>query len=240
MEIIGKKLTHNILSRKPNSNALWWSMGTLVLCYFISILNWNFSQEGSDFLAASPHKVFIQKEYWRLFTSSFIHGDMAHFLSNSVMLSIMGYFVNYHYGTVIYPILGFIAGIFINLYVIWNFSPHSTLVGASGIVHYLWGFWFITYIFVQKDVSLSRRFMKVVAVGIFILAPTEFKENVSYLAHGVGTFLGILTGSLFCLLNQKKIKSLEVWEPIYDIYDVELAQEAEQASTDFSPSSTYH
>ncbi len=239
MEIIGKKLTHNILSRKPHTNALWWSLGILIICYIMSYIYWNLSPGLGDYLAASPEKVFTQKEYWRLFTSSFIHGDMAHFLSNSLMLSLMGYFVNYHYGSLIYPLFGFIAGIFINLYVIWDYSPGSSLVGASGVVHYLWGFWFITYLFVQADVSFNRRLMKVVAVGIFILAPTEFKANVSYLAHGVGTVLGVLTGFIYFLLNHKKIRSLEVWEPIYDIYDEELADEAQQ-STQLYSSQSYH
>ena len=147
MELIGKKLTHNILSRRPQSNAWSWILVTLISCYLMSYLYWNFNPGIGQYFSASPQKVFEAKEYWRLFTSSFIHADMAHFLSNSLMLTVMGYFVNYHYGSLIYPLFGFVSGIFINLYVIWNFSPNSTLVGASGVVHYLWGFWFITYVF---------------------------------------------------------------------------------------------
>jgi rhomboid protease GluP len=226
MKLIGRKLTSNILSRRPQSNAWSWSVLTLVTCYFMSYLYWNFNPGIGQYLAASPAKVFHAKEYWRLFTSSFIHGDMAHFLSNSLMLTVMGYFVNYHYGSLVYPLFGFISGIFINLYVIWDFSPQSTLVGASGVVHYLWGFWFITYLFIQTNISLNRRLMKVLAVGIFVLAPTEFKANVSYLAHGVGIVLGGGTGLIYFFLNREKIRSYEVWEPVYEEVDDDLNYEA--------------
>ena len=221
-----KKLIRNFLSRRDNNRALFWSLLTLVICFIMSHLYWNPLFKVNHFLAASPYNVFEQKEYWRLFTSSFIHADFNHFLSNSLMLTIMGYFVNYHFGTIVYPIFGFVSGIFINLFVIWDHTGNWTLVGASGVVHYLWGFWFITYILIQSHIALNRRLMKVIAVGIFILVPTEFKANVSYLAHGIGIILGCFTGFLYFIVNRKKIKSYEVWKEIEEVVDEDLAMEA--------------
>ena len=169
-----------------------------------------------EFLAASPKTVFEHKEYWRLFTSSLIHGDLAHLLSNSIMLSIMGYFVCSHFGTIMYPIMGFIVGIFINLIVIWDYPAGASLVGASGVVHYLWGFWLVLYILIQRHIKLNRRLMKATAVGIFILIPTEYKPQVSYYAHGVGLVLGIMTGLFYFIFNRKKIRSYEEWEIIFE------------------------
>ena len=68
--------------------------------------------------------------------------------------------------------------------------------------------------------------MKVLAVGIFVLAPTEFKANVSYLAHGVGIVLGGLTGLIYYFLNREKIRSYEVWEPVYEEVNEDLNDEA--------------
>jgi rhomboid protease GluP len=192
---------------------------TLLICLGMSQVYWNHSF--GEYLAASPEMVFEKKQYWRLFTSSFIHGDLAHLLSNSVMLSIMGYFVCSHYGASMYPLLGFIVGIFINLIVIWDYPARASLVGASGVVHYLWGFWLVLYIFIQKHIPLGRRFMKATAVGIFILVPTEFKPQVSYYAHGVGLALGVLCGFIYYLVNYKKISSFEVWEEVVEEDDDE-------------------
>ena len=232
MDNSSKKLIRNFLSRRENNPALIWSVCTLLICYLMSYLYWIYSPGIGEYLAASSNNVFQEKEYWRLFTSSFIHADMAHFLSNGLMLTIMGYFVSYHFGFFIYPVMGFISGIFINLFVISgfaDFSYHSnnmTIVGASGVVHYLWGFWFVTYILIQSHIPFNRRLMKVMAVGIFILVPTELKANVSYLAHGLGIIFGALTGLVYYVVNKRKIKSFEVWETISDDFDAELAEEA--------------
>jgi rhomboid protease GluP len=218
MKIVDWSLKQHFLKRKFASKAKHWSLGTLLACYIMSLFYWN-SPELSQFLAASPNKVFEMKEYWRLFTSSFIHADLGHFLSNSLMLTLMGYFVSHYFGSIMYPILGFLGGILINLIVIWDYPEHQSLIGASGIVHYLWGFWLINFLFIQKEITFARRFMKIIAVGIFILVPTEFKSNVSYYAHGVGLVLGLLFGLIYFLINRKRIKSYEQWEAIYDDED---------------------
>lgn len=218
-------LVRNFLSRKnSHSFALPWALLTLVICYWMSYLYWK--HPIGEYLAASPQMVFTEGEYWRLFTSSLIHGDLGHFLSNSFMLALMGYFVSYHYGALMFPVLGFISGIFINLTVIWNYPDNVSLVGASGIVYWLWGFWLVLYIKIQKHISLSRRLMKVSAVGLFVLLPTEFNAQTSYFAHGAGLVYGMIFGLIYYLVNSKKISESEVWEEQVNYVDEELAEEA--------------
>ncbi|MBT7611564.1 MAG: rhomboid family intramembrane serine protease [Bacteriovoracaceae bacterium] len=226
MENSNKRLVRNFLSGKKDNKALHWSILALFTCLIMSRIYWSFNPGWGELLAASPDKVFRDGEYWRLFTSSFIHADLSHLLANSYMLGVMGYFVNYHYGAITYPILGFVAGIFINLIVISDFTGKSTLVGASGVVYYLWGFWLILYIFIQRHVPLNRRLMKVTAIGIFVLAPSQFKPQVSYYAHVVGLFLGMISGFTYYLKNRRQYHSYEVWEDIVEIVDTELEFQA--------------
>lgn len=219
------KLVRNFLSLKKTGNpAFKWTLITLGLCYFMSFLFWNHPQ--GDLLKANPATVFGDHEYWRLFTSSFIHGDLDHLLSNSLMLGVMGYFVNYHYGKVIFPVLGFLSGILINLIVIWDHPPELGLVGASGVVYWLWGFWLVLYIAIQRNVPLPRRIMKVMAVGLFVLLPTEFNAQTSYYAHGIGLGLGLITGLIYFSLFAKKIYSYEEWTQEVNHVDDELVNEA--------------
>jgi rhomboid protease GluP len=218
-------MVRNFLNHQVNNNALLWSILTLAISLIMSQVYWSYGW--GDLLAASPKGVFGEGQYWRLFTSSFIHGDLSHFLSNSVMLSIMGYFVTYHYGVWIYPVISFLFGILINLIVIWNYPPEASLVGASGIVYYLWGFWLVNFILIQRQITLNRRLMKATAVGIFILVPTTFKPQVSYYAHGVGLFLGIVSGLFYYFINFKKIRSYEVWEEVIE-EEVEEDEEDEE------------
>jgi rhomboid protease GluP len=164
-----------------------------------------------EYLAASPRKVFEAKEYWRLFTSSIIHADLSHFLSNSFMLSIMGYFVSYHYGPLVFPLLAFLSGILINLIVIWGYPPEVSLVGASGVVYWLWGFWLVLYFGIQRHETII---------------PSEFSPQVSYYAHAVGFVLGVLIGMTYFLFNRKRFFASEVWREQVNYVDEELVQEA--------------
>lgn len=225
---IRKKLVRNFLTiKKPDSFAVQWVLFTLTVCYAMSFLYWN--HPIGEYLAASPGKVFGMGEYWRLFTSSLIHADLAHFLSNSFMLIIMGYFVNYHYGTVAFPLMGFLAGILINLIVIWNYPTETSLVGASGVVYWLWGFWLVLYIGIQRHISIYRRLMKVSVVGLFVLLPGEFRAQTSYYAHGVGLFLGMIFGFVYFLLFSKKFYASEEWVEIKNYVDDDLAEEAQES-----------
>lgn len=225
MTEVKRKLVSNYLTRKhKESFALQWVIFTLVVCYAMSFLYWNYP--AGEYLAASPAKVFEMKEYWRLFTSSLIHADLSHFLSNSFMLSIMGYFVSYHYGAIMFPGIAFLFGILINLIVIWNYPAETSLVGASGVVYWLWGFWLVLYIGIQRHVSLIRRLMKASVVGLFVLVPSEFRAQTSYYAHGVGFLLGIIFGLIYFLIYSKKFYASEVWREEVEYEDEELAQEA--------------
>lgn len=222
---VRRKLVSNYLTRKHHHGpAVNWVIFTLMVCYGLSFLYWN--HPIGEYLAASPRKVFEAKEYWRLFTSSIIHADLSHFLSNSFMLSIMGYFVSYHYGPVILPGIAFLSGILINLIVIWGYPPEVSLVGASGVVYWLWGFWLVLYFGIQRHETIIRRIMKVSIVGMFILIPSEFSPQVSYYAHGVGFVLGMLFGLIYFLINRKKFFASEVWREQINYVDEELVQEA--------------
>lgn len=121
----------------------------------------------------------------------------------------MGYYVTSHYGFLIYPVISFLLGGLTNLVVLLTFKDNHTLVGASGVVYFLWGFWLVLYILIQKHISLNRRMMKVVAVGIFFLVPTTLVYNVSYLAHAVGLVFGVCAGTFYYIINRKLIISYQ-------------------------------
>lgn len=226
-----KKLLKNHLSRKSSEGfAIQWVLFSLIVCYAMSFLYWN--HPIGEYLAATPGKVFGAKEYWRLFTSSLIHADLSHFLSNSYMLIIMGYFVNYHYGAFVFPFVSFLFGILINLIVIGNYSTETSLVGASGVVYWLWGFWLVLYIGIQRHISITRRLMKVSVVGLFVLVPSEFRAQTSYFAHGIGLLFGMIFGLVYFLINVKKFYASEVWTDVVEFEDEELAQEALSSSDD--------
>ncbi|MBL6991250.1 MAG: rhomboid family intramembrane serine protease [Bacteriovoracaceae bacterium] len=136
----------NFLSKKRFSYGIAVSLGTFIFCTIMSNLYWTQAFSISKHLAASPSLVLEKGEIWRLFTTSLIHSDIGHLLSNSLVLLGMGYYVSTYYGYWIYPLVSFLLGGVVNLIVLLTFKHDITLLGASGVAYFLWGFWLILYL----------------------------------------------------------------------------------------------
>lgn len=172
------------------SNSPWASFVILSLCFVLSYCSWN----NIYHLTANYNNVFTNNEYWRLLTTTFVHGDIGHLLSNSFMLFILTYLItSYFRYTLIFYLIIF-ASIFINIIVLSFYGEDIILIGASGIVFYLWGFLLILYFLIQKHISLKRRSLVIRILFLITLIPTEISLDTSYLSHYIGFFLGILSG----------------------------------------------
>jgi membrane associated rhomboid family serine protease len=218
----------NFLSKPRFNHALLISLGFLSICFIFSNIYWGEQYPIAKLLQATPHLVFEEHQYWRLITSCLIHGDLNHLLSNAFMLTLMGYYVSAFYGVLLFPLLSLLMGALTNYFVLLNFDdPNTSIVGASGIVYYLWGFWLSLYLCIQRHVTLNRRFMKITAISIVVLIPSQFQANVSYLAHAVGFGLGVFSALLYFLINKRFIFSFEqkeIVEKKYLDFESEVAE----------------
>lgn len=203
---IETKFVQNYLSKSKFSYGIESVIIVLGLCLTASLLYWNPHLGVSKLLAAS-YSTVLEGEYWRLFTTSFVHGGIEHLLSNSLMLCFLTY-----YGSFIGIIVSFFMAMITNLIVLKIYGGSTSLVGASGVVYYLWGFWMILYMFVQTQYSLIGRSLRMGAVFLVLLVPTEYQPTTSYLAHGVGFILGVLVGLIYYGFNRSRFKAFEVWD----------------------------
>ncbi len=209
---IERKFIRNYLSKPRFSYGVAAAFLVLCLCAVACLFYWNPQSPISNELAASYDLIATKHEFWRLFTTTFIHGDFAHLLSNSLMLYILLYFVTSYYGGCISVIVSFSLAMLTNYIVLLSYGGETVLVGASGVVYYLWGFWMVLYLFIQRQYSISNRLLRMGGVFLIILIPSEFQPNTSYLAHGVGFGLGVGLGFIYYLFNREKIHQAEVWK----------------------------
>jgi len=205
-----KVFVKNYLSRPIYPGGMLISFGMLALCFLLSNLNWNYGYD----LIAKPSLVFADGDYWRLLSSIFVHGDLKHLLSNSLMTLVMGHYVSSYFGGIAYPGLGVLAGLIINILVLMTFDHEIGIVGISGVLYYLWGFWLSLYVKIQTHIPLARRLMKVFIVGSFLLIPEAFEVQVSHLSHFLGFVLGVLFAILYYWGNRRRIKSYEEWQMV--------------------------
>jgi rhomboid protease GluP len=210
--MINKVFIQNYLTINKYGNGIFISFFILALCFIFSGIYWGNYNPYAEFLVARPESVFVDGEYWRLITTIFVHGDLKHLLSNSTMLLLMSYFVYSHFGTKVYPFLSIIMGGVVNIFVLLNFEHEIAIVGISGVVYFLWGFWLTLYLKIQRQVSFPRRLMKVLIVGGFLLFPQTFEVQVSHMAHFLGLVLGILNGIFYYLFYKRNILSYEKYE----------------------------
>jgi rhomboid protease GluP len=110
----------------------------------------------------------INGEWWRLLTSAFLHVRLAHLISNTVLLCILGWMAE--------PLLGHA-----NLLMLWVTSsvgssiaqllftqPQSTSFGASGVVYGLVGALLYFYLTKQDIHTLRSQHIRMLLLALFV------------------------------------------------------------------------
>jgi len=220
MELNSKpyKIIKTMMSKKPSIEGLWYGGLILLLSSLLSLQAWQ-NPALFDWAASSGEAVFAQKEYYRLLTAIFLHGDLGHLLSNAYMLLVLSIFF---YGTLGFNrvgtfglvLLSFAGGLLTQVLTLMSYPPQVRLLGASGLVYFLAGFWFFSYLMIDRRRRILARSLRVVGVSLMILFPTTFEENVSYLAHFHGFWLGGVFGLSYFFLFRRQIRSYEEYQMV--------------------------
>lgn len=132
-------------------------------------------------------------EWWRLFTSAFLHANLTHIAFNMFALYQVGLWVERFYGTTRMAIIYGFAALGGSLAVIY-LSPNVLTIGASGAIFGLFGALAVAGLRLGKpgrDILRQSTGIIVINLVISFLPGT----NISYDAH-IG---GLVAGTLFGL-----------------------------------------
>ncbi len=139
-----------------------------------------------DRLSLVPYLVAVQHEYWRLFSSMFVHYGLWHLAANMLALGVVGAGLEPVFSRWRYLALFLVAGFGGSTAVYVFGNPLAGTVGASGAIFGLFG----AYLVVARKARLDFRPMLTV-IGINIVA-TFAIPGISKLAHFGGLFAGML------------------------------------------------
>ncbi len=206
------RLEQTLISQKPPQGTLLMTSFFLLFVFLFTQIYWMDFLGIARQLPAINKNVFIDGEWWRVFTATLIHSDLGHLLSNLYMLGILSYFIYAYFGLKIYPILTFFMAGLVNLICIYTYPLEVRLLGASGLVYILGGFWFTMYFFIQRQYSWLKRILRILGTSLMVFFPTTFEATTSYRAHLIGFIAGILLGLLYFLDHSKKIQKKEVYK----------------------------
>ena len=201
-----------LLSQKPAENSGLVAAASAMVILFVTILAWRDSPELPRLLAAVSSRVLDQHEYWRLFSSLAVHADWKHLFSNLPFLVFFSYLLYGYFGFGVYP-LGVVVLSGVTTYLsLLTYSPEVHLVGASGMIYLMAGFWLTAYILVERSLPMKKRVLRSMSVALILLLPSTVQPQVSYRTHAIGLVLGIVAAALYCHRRKRWIRAAEVLE----------------------------
>ena len=213
LQEIPKPKPKNFLSMRPASSGKWMAYTSILFVAFISFAVWRdgfgLDIDLGSWLTASPAQVFGQHQYWRLFSTIFVHADLQHLASNLLFFGGLAFLLNGYFGYWAFPVLSLLAGGLTNLIALFTYPESVTLVGASGVVYFMAAFWLTLYFFIERRRTVVRRINECLALTLVLLMPSTFEPHVSYRTHGIGYLMGVVFGVVYFLRNRQNIRRAE-------------------------------
>ncbi len=153
-----------------------------------------------DLGGLAPIQVIIGHDYWRMFTSMFLHSGIIHLAFNMYALWIVGGFIESAVGRGKFLLVYFVSGFAGSVLVLLAGTPNVTVVGASGAIFGLFG-----ALAVHAFLNRGRDFQSRALLGnvLFLLVINlvfSFTGGISWQAHiggliaGAGTMLAMMLG----------------------------------------------
>ncbi|HSE41484.1 MAG TPA: rhomboid family intramembrane serine protease [Acidobacteriota bacterium] len=203
-------VTETFLSTKPARSSSNAGLASVSAIFFASVIYWENWHQLAQWLPASGETVFHHKQYWRLLTGILVHSDFMHFLSNAIPLALFSSLLYGYYGPMIFPVLMLLLGCLTHLFTLLSYPPEVTLVGASGVVYCMAGFWLMLYVLIERRFSIGKRIVRSLGFALVVFVPTVFDPYVSYRAHGIGFLLGVVAALIYFRRNYESIRQAEV------------------------------
>ena len=206
------RVRETLLSQKPREWSLEIAALFLSIILATSLLAWRNGGALLPTLVGTPEGVFQRHEYWRLLTAVAVHTDVMHVLSNAILLTFFTYLLFGYFGVWVFPVLSLAMAGLTNYISLLTYPPEVSLIGASGLVYWMAGFWLSMYLLVERSVSAGKRVLRAVCLALLVLVPSTFQADVSYRTHAIGLGLGVISAIVYFQLNRQSIRAAEVVE----------------------------
>ena len=208
------RVRENWFTQKPNSYA--WNLVIFLGALLASVAAFYLtgSSGAAEWMPATGEAVFGKREYYRLWTTLFAHGDFSHLLSNSFLFFPLAYFLSAHFSLFVFPVLAIALGGLTNFLVLKTLPPGVTLIGISGVVYWMGAAWLTLFLLIDRRERLRRRLGTALFLFLMLFVPERIRPEVSYLSHAVGFLSGMLSALVIYAWNRKKYAAAEIRERI--------------------------
>ena len=165
---------------------------------YTSVAGENFLNTGTNMLLqyGQVNALVFQGDYWRLFTSMFIHADIAHIVGNMLFLLIFGLRGEEMFSLPEYLSIYFLGGLTGNLISLLLLPLDTISVGASGAIFSMFG---AAIIYARHSV---RQSIIGAMIYVFFMLFLSSGAGVNNFAHIGGLVAGLLIG--YVLATRRK------------------------------------
>lgn len=161
------------------------------------------SFKGQDLLnwGANFKPLTTDVQWWRLLTSTFLHGGLMHILANMYGLLFVGIFLEPLLGRTKYAIVYLATGILASIASLWWYDA-TVSVGASGAIFGLYGFFLACLLLKVFPPDFGKAFLASTLVFVGFNLLMGFTGGIDNAAH-IG---GLLSGFILGLVMSRQLK----------------------------------
>lgn len=177
----------------PDLATLWQYAARYPLLAFLAMMWAGYILDMMTFKVLRPLLGIRPRHFLSLpaiFTAPFLHVDLAHLLSNSIPLVILGFL-----SRDLLPITHFLVLLFVAIggsgLGVWLFGRRAVMLGASGLVFALFGFLLAYAWFTRDKHALYYAAAAFVLYGGLLLSLFKYQPQTSWAAHIWGFAAGI-------------------------------------------------
>ena len=107
---------------KPDIGKFKLPFNMFIIMFIYSLFRW---ENAIPFgMEASYNSVFVEGQYYLLFSSLFIHADLGHLFSNGWIFLVFAFLLYNYYGSLVFPTMSFVCGIATTAATIYFYPPN--------------------------------------------------------------------------------------------------------------------
>lgn len=214
-----RKQIEEVLFAKPEAKKLprpIITIGLVAINVLIYLMMYIFTSDSEKYVSMFGNcwaDVFIEKEYFRLFTAMFLHSDANHLVNNMLSLAVIGNETEQKTGhlhfSVIYIVSGILASLCSALYYMHTSNSASVLIvsiGASGAIFGLYGAYIVISLMSNHKNGRRLSVPRIVIVTLLLLSNGLTGENIDNMAHLAGLIVGIILSFIYCKCDKNILK----------------------------------
>ncbi len=175
----------------------------------------------------SHNLVFVNHQWWRIFTAPFLHGSAGHLIGNAVALLAAGYALERNIGARWFACVYMVSALAGSLVSVMNDDPNIVGVGASGAIMGVLACAIICRFRIETPGTRSRAQKLSTFFVVSAIAPVIFPSlgdpRVDLAAHLGGAVAGGLMGVLLCEVFSSGQKTPAYAQSAFAVASVMLA-----------------